>query len=159
MGKETIHVSIDENLLKIAKKNIPNLSKFFTQCLEAWLEYQDKNGDERGAELRQQFETMNMAKMKICLLLESSYYEENIEEKIENEKKTRAWLNIWKDYRRTTTYQPKAMTEATKILELTEEELEDIMWDAYEDFTHELKYQADLLDEWKYVKEHYPKWR
>lgn len=155
--KKDVTLSVDEDLLTIAKKHIPNLSKFFTECLESWLDYTDKNGEQRGAELLEQQKAMNMAKMKIYLLLEDTYYEENMEEKIRNKKNSDAWLRIWAPYRRGGKPDPKEMEEVMKILEIEdEEEMEDILFDAYQDFTHDLKDQQQLFDDWQYVKENYP---
>ena len=157
MAKEPINLSVDGDLLAIAKKHIPNLSKFFTECLEAWLDYQDKNDEQKAAELLNQTTKINDAKMKIFLLLEDTYYEENAEEQIKNKKLSDIWLTVWAPHRRRAKADPRDTQEAMEKLGLDEEELEDILFDAYHDFTHDLKDQPYLFDDWSYVRENYPK--
>lgn len=155
--KKDIKLTIDENLLAIAKKHIPNLSKFFTECLETWLDYQNKNDEQKAAELLKQTTKINDAKMKIFLLLEDTYYEENAEEKIKNKKNSDAWLRIWALHRRGAKADPRDMEEVRKILGIKdEEEFEDILFDAYHDFTHDLKNQPELFDDWNFIREKYP---
>ena len=154
--KKDVTLTVEENLLAIAKKHIPNLSKFFTECLETWLDYQDKDEDQRAAELLKQTAAINDAKMKIFLLLEDTYYEEDAEEKIKNKKLSDAWLRVWAPQRRRAKADPRDTQEVMEILDLTEEELDDILFDAYHDYTHKYKGQEYLFDDWSFVRENYP---
>lgn len=154
--KKDVNLTIDENLLAVAKKHIPNLSKFFTECLESWLDYQNKDDEQKAAELLKQTAKINDAKMKIFLLLEDTYYEENAEEKIKNKKLSDIWLTIWAPYRRGAKADPRDTQEAMEKLGLDEEELEDILSDAHYDYTKKYKGQEYLFDDWSFVRENYP---
>ena len=151
--KEKITISIDEETLKIAKENIPNISKFVEECFNAYFQFVTEDDEQRGEELRKNWEDFHRAKLNIHLLMNVDSENKQIEKVHENNLKL-AWLGIWKTYRFTQTYQKHAMEEAVKILHVSKEELEEVMEDclfaAKKDMT-----QLHIFDSWKYVEENY----
>ena len=151
--KEKITISIDEETLKIAKENIPNISKFVEECFNAYFQFVTEDDEQRGEELRKNWENFHRAKLNIHLLMNVDSENKQIEKVHENNLKL-AWLGIWKTYRFTQTYQPHAMEEAVKILHVSKEELEEVMEDclfaAKKDMT-----KLHIFDSWKYVEENF----
>lgn len=151
--KQQLKVTIDEKTLKLAKENIPNLSSFFEECLKAYFKFVTENDEERGEELRKAWEEFHRAKLNIHLLMNVDSENKQIE-KVHEENKRMAWMGIWRTYRFTQSYQPHAMEQACKVLNLTEKELELVMEDALFEAKKDMK-QLYLFDSWKYVEENF----
>lgn len=151
--KEKITISIDEETLKIAKENIPNISKFVEECFNAYFQFVTEDDEQRGEELRKNWEDFHRAKLNIHLLMNVDSENKQIE-KIHQNNLDITWRGIWKDYRFTQTYQEHAMEEAVKILHVSKEELEEVMEDclfaAKKDMT-----KLHIFDSWKYVEENF----
>ena len=81
-------------------------------------------------------------------------YENKHIEKMQEETKTNAWLQIWAPYKFTEKYPPHAMEEACKVLNLTEEELAAVMEKCSFKYAED-KTKAYIFDSWKYVEENY----
>ena len=149
--KQQLKVSIDEEILKLAKENIPNLSNFFEECLRAYFKFTTENDEQRGEELRKNWEDFHRAKLNIHLLMNVDTENKHLEKMHEKNKKL-AWLGIWKTYKFTQTYQPEAMKEACNVLNLTEKELELVMEDTMFEYAKD-KTKAYIFDSWKYIEE------
>lgn len=151
--KERTNISIDKELLELAKQHIPNFSNFVEECVKAYFQYTTENEEQRGEELRKAWEDFHRAKLNIHLLMNVDYENKHIE-KIHEENQTLAWLGIWKTYKFTQTYQPHAMEEACKILNLTQKELELVMEDCMFEYAKD-KTKAYIYDNWKYIEENF----
>lgn len=151
--KQQLKVSIDEEILKLAKEHIPNISKFVEGCFIAYFQFTTENDEQRGEELRKAWEEFHRAKLNIHLLMNVDYENKHIE-KVHEENKTRAWLSIWKDYKFTQRYQPHNMENACKVLNLTQKELELVMEDCMFEYAKD-KTKAYIFDNWKYIEENF----
>lgn len=151
--KQQLKVSIDEEILKLAKEHIPNISGFFEGCLRAYFKFTTENDEQRGEELRKAWEDFHRAKLNIHLLMNVDTENKHLE-KMQDKNKKLAWLGIWKDYKFTQTYQPHNMKEACKVLNLTQKELELLMEDAMFEYAKD-KTKAYIFDSWKYIEENF----
>lgn len=151
--KEKITISIDEETLKLAKEHIPNISKFVEGCFVAYFKFVTEDDEQRGEELRKNWEDFHRAKLNIHLLMNVDSEKKEIEKVHENNLKL-AWLGIWKTYRFTQTYQPQAMEEAVKILHVSKEELEEVMENCLIAAKNDMT-KLYIFDSWTYVEENY----
>ncbi|MBQ6512077.1 type II toxin-antitoxin system CcdA family antitoxin [Methanobrevibacter sp.] len=149
--KQQLKVSIEEDILKLAKEHIPNISKFVEECLIAYFKFTAENDEQRGEELRKNWEDFHRAKLNIHLLMNVDTENKHLE-KMQDKNKKLAWLGIWKTYKFTETYQPHAMEEACKVLNLTEEELKVVLEDTGFEYAKD-KTKAYIFDSWKYIEE------
>lgn len=151
--KQQLKVSIDEEILKLAKEHIPNISNFFEGCLRAYFQFVTENDEQRGEELRKNWEDFHRAKLNIHLLMNVDTENKHIE-KMHEENKTNAWLSIWGDYKFTHNYQKHKMEEACKVLNLTEQELAAVMESCLFSYNKD-KTKAYIFDNWKYIEENF----
>ena len=149
--KEKVTFSIDENLMKIVRENIPDRSEFVENCFKAYLSFAIENEEERGEELRKAWKEFHDSKLKIHLLMKVDYEGKDIEQLI-NKQKTDAWLTVWSDYRRVGSIQDWKIPKACKVLEISEDELKAVL--------ESTLYRAELdrtklyiFDDWKYIEE------
>ncbi len=151
--KEKVTFSIDAETMKLVREHIPNASKFVEECFNAYFKYVTADEENKGEELRKNWENFHQAKLNIHLLMKVDKEHKDIE-RVHQNTLDLAWRGIWKDYRFTQTYQPYAMEEAVKILHVSKEELEEVMEDclfaAKKDMT-----KLYIFDTWKHVKENY----
>lgn len=151
--KQSINLSIEENILEKIKENVPNVSQFVEDCFIAYLTFMTENDEERGEELRKQWENFHRAKVNIHLLMNVTY-ENNAIEKAQEEKQTMAWLGAWKYYRHSQSCPQPTKEEACKILKINERELDELMEDCLI-ASKKNPGEKYLFDNWKYVKENY----
>lgn len=149
MTKTKATLSIEKEVLEQAKKQIPNISEFFEECLTQYLGY--SNGLYPSAEASDLIETISRTQAKLHILNESNKVHENIV-KVENERLNRAWRFLWNDYRRRLKINPTLMEEATPILEVDEDTLEDIL-----DFAYVNREELGINFTWEEVYEKYQK--
>ena len=149
--KEKVTFSIDENLMKIVRENIPDRSEFVENCFKAYLSFAIENEEERGEELRKAWKEFHDSKLKIHLLMKVDYEGKDIEQLI-NKQKTDAWLTVWSDYRRVGSTQDWKIPKACKVLEISEDELKAVL--------ESTLYRAELdrtklyiFDDWNYIEE------
>ena len=151
MAKQALKITIDEDILEQVKNNIPNISEFVEGCFISYLTFAIENEEERGEELRKAWETFHKAKLDIHLLMKIDYKDKNIQNAIIKQK-NQAWLTVWSDYRRVGSTQYNKIEKASKKLEITTEELkqvlEDTLFKAKQDMT-----KLYIYDDWHYIQE------
>ena len=128
MSKKKITVSIDEDILKIAKKQMPNISEFFNECLREYLGL--TNGRYPTANAQDLIATIGKSQAKLFILNESFDVQENMK-LIENEKINRPFRALWNDYKRRLKPNQELMQDVLKVVDIDEDTLEDILDYAY----------------------------
>lgn len=149
--KEKVTFSIDEDLMKMARNNIPNMSAFIEDCFKAYLTYATETEEERGEELRQSWREFHRAKRNIHILMKVDFAQKDVENQIAKQK-TEAWLSVWSDYRKVESTQDFKLEKASKKLGITVEELNQVLFDslylAKADMT-----KLYIFDDWNYIQE------
>lgn len=88
MTKQRINISIDSELLKKAKRDIPNLSGFVEECLKHYLGYAE--GTVSVGNINEI--TAKISKLNVELfLINQNYNAEESMKRAEDEKKNKAW--------------------------------------------------------------------
>lgn len=129
MTKERVNISINKKLLEDAKKSIPNLSAFITECLEQYLGY--ANGTYPVANDQEILD--KIGKLQVELFISNQNYDVQEERmKAESHKRNSTWFQLWNDFKRRLTVNERFMDEAVKVLGLDAVVLEDML-----DFTYE----------------------
>lgn len=119
--KKTTTLKIDENVLYLAKREIPNISQFVENCLKTYLNI--TNDDDNVEEMQDALNTIKDAKLKIHLLSENQLNNKQVQNtntKLQNE----TWIKIWRSYYNNN---ETDLTEAVKIFGKTEQELKNMM--------------------------------
>lgn len=148
MTKKTIGLSIDENILQKAKKEIPNLSEFLEECLKHYFGY--ANGTFPIGNINDI--TTKIGKLQVELfLINQNYDTETAIKEAEEFEKDKAWRFLWNDYRIKLIADEMLMENAVKELEIDEDTLEDLLDELYE-----TKDEVDT-DSWDNVLEWYNK--
>jgi hypothetical protein len=151
MAKQHIKLSIDENILELVKDTIPNISGFVEECFKAYLMISGLSEQAKGEELRKAWETFRESQLRIHLLTKINY-EQQYQEKLEEKVKTDAWLNVWRDYRRTGTTQDNKIEESSEIIGITTQELKKVLNETYADSKNNME-NLHIYDEWNYIEE------
>ena len=129
MTKKTIGLSIDENILQKAKKEIPNLSEFLEECLKHYFGY--ANGTFPVGNINDI--TNKIGKLQVDLfLINQNYDTETAIKEAEEFEKDKAWRFLWNDYRIKLIADEMLMENAVKELEIDEDTLEDLLDELYE---------------------------
>ena len=149
--KEKVTFSIDKKIMDMVRNNIPNKSQFVEDCFKAYLSFMIENEEERGEELRQAWNNFHKAKLNIHLLMKVNYENKDIERVME-EQKTDAWLNVWADYRKTENTQKHKIEQSAKTLNLDTKTLKQLLHDTLYEYQKD-KTQAYIFDNWKYITE------
>ena len=148
MTKKTIGLSIDENILQKAKKEIPNLSEFLEECLKHYFGY--ANGTFPVGNINDI--TNKIGKLQVELfLINQNYDTETAIKEAEEFEKDKAWRFLWNDYRIKLIADEMLMENAVKELGIDEDTLEDLLDELYE--TND----AVDTDSWDNVLEWYNK--
>lgn len=146
MTKKSLKISIEEDILEKAKKNIPNLSGFVEECLKHYLGYAEGTipvGDINEI-------TDKIGKLQVELILINQNYDaEESMRRAEDEKKNKAWRFLWNDFRPRLIPDETLMEKAIEELGMNEEELEDIL-----DWVHITDVKVDT-NTWQDVLEKY----
>lgn len=108
--KKRTSINIDADLLEKAKREIPSISKFLTECLEIFLGVNDA----KIADMQTQIDIIKKAKLEIYLL---SQIDNNVEinENYDKDKINGAWIKLWGEYRRTSNINEKALNEISQM--------------------------------------------
>lgn len=127
--KKTIGLSIDENILQKAKKEIPNLSEFLEECLKHYFGY--ANGTFPVGNINDI--TNKIGKLQVDLfLINQNYDTETAIKEAEEFEKDKAWRFLWNDYRIKLIADEMLMENAVKELGIDEDTLEDLLDELYE---------------------------
>ena len=148
MSKVRTTLTIEEDVYEKAKKEIPNLSEFFEECLKHYLGYVDGTfpiGNINDI-------TDKIGKLQVELFLINQNYDmETAMKEAEQFEKDKAWRFLWNDYRIRLVPDELLMNKAVEELSVDEETLEDILDEVYE-----AKDEVDT-DSWNNVYEWYKK--
>ena len=122
--KKQLVLTIDEIVLKKAKENIPNLSKFIEECLKHYLglnagEYPVHNAKEL-------LNKISECQLELHLLNEENKLNDNIE-KAKQELIGSTWRRLYATHRDTKNVPKKQLDEAEKILGVSSSGLKDIL--------------------------------
>lgn len=125
MTKKRLELTIEEDILEQAKKQIPNMSQFFQQCLEAYLGINTQTlfyvPDAQTA-----IDTIRDAQTALFLLTERNKIEENIM-KAEEQEINIAWRRLYTTYRDQRVINQDYLKHASEVLNVDVEELTDIV--------------------------------
>ncbi len=126
--KNKITVSIDSEILEKAKKQMPNISEFFNECLKQYLGLAD--GIYPTADAKDIIDDISKSQAKLFILNQNYDYEKARKE-VEDEKVNRALRKLWNEYRKNMIVDEQSMSEALEILPVCAETLEDMLDFAY----------------------------
>ena len=148
MSKKRYDITVEQEVMEKAKKQIPNVSGFLEECLKQYLGI--GNNLAPTSKMGELVETISKSQLELYLINERG----NIEEaKVQAEQfeKDKAWRFLWNDYFRTLIPNTELMKNAVKILGIDEDTLEDLLDEVYE-----AKDSIDT-DNWDIVYEWYKK--
>ena len=123
MKKQSV-ITIDEIVLKQAKENIPNLSKFIEECLKHYLGL--NTGEYPVHNAKELLNKISECQLELHLLNEENKLNENIE-KAKQELIGYTWRILYATYRDTKNGPKKQLNEAEKILGVPSNELKNIL--------------------------------
>ena len=126
--KSKITVSIDDEVLEKAKKQMPNISEFFNECLKQYLGLAD--GIYPTANAKEVVDDIAKSQVKL-FILNQNYDYEKAQKDIEDEKVNRVLRKLWNEYRKNLTVDEQLMSEALEVLPADAETLEDMLDFAY----------------------------
>ena len=149
MTKKRIELTIDEDILEKAKKQIPNMSNFFQNCLEAYLGI-NINSLFYTSDAQESIDIIKNAQTALYLLTERNDVEENIKQ-AERDEINLAWRKLYTEYRDQRTINKDYLKHASEILNVPGEELTDIVEVCY---VYNRNDSVDVTD-WSAVYEAY----
>ena len=124
MTKQRINISIDSELLKKAKRDIPNLSGFVEECLKHYFGYAE--GTIPVGDINEITDKIGKLNVELILINRNYNAKENMK-RAEDEKKNKAWRFLWNDFRPRLIPDETLMKKAIEELGMNEEKLEDIL--------------------------------
>lgn len=122
MTRKTTTISIDEDILALAKREIPNVSIFVEDCLKAYLGFDNSN-------IRTVDE--NLQTIKQCLL--SIHYAtlkndvEQVNKTYDTKQMNEAWIKVWGNYRNNHNIVSKDLNQASMVLGVSSLELKNLL--------------------------------
>lgn len=122
--KKNVTITIDEELLEKAKKQIPNISGFVEECLKQYLGI--GNNLIHTSKMNELVETISKSQLELYLMNERGNIEE-AQEKAKQQEINLAWRRLYTEYRDTRTINQDKLKHASKILGVPCEELTDIV--------------------------------
>ena len=149
MTKKNFTITLEEDLLAKAKRQIPNMSQFFENCLTAYLGM-DNQSLFYTSDAQEAIDTIRNAQTALYLLTERNNIEENIKE-AEQEEIRLAWMRLYAEYRDQRTINKDYLKHASEILDVPGEELTDIVEVCY---VYNRNDSVDVTD-WSAVYEAY----
>ena len=126
--KSKITVSIDSEVLEKAKKQMPNISEFFNECLIQYVGLAD--GIYPTADANAIVNDIGKSQAKL-FILNQNYDYEKAQKDVEEEKINRALRKLWNEYRKNMVVDDQQMAEALEVLPVYAERLEDMLDFAY----------------------------
>ena len=143
MTKKSLKISIEEEILEKAKKQIPNISGFVEESLKHYLGYAD--GIFPVGNVNEINDMIGKLQLEMFLINQNYDVEESIKE-AENEEKNRAWRFLWNDYISRLIPNEKLLEKAIEVLGMNGEELEEILdWVYITDVEVDTNYWHDVL--------------
>ena len=124
MTKKQLILTIDEEIIKKAKKTIPNISGFVEECLKQYLGI--GNNLAPTSKMSELVETISKSQFELYLMNERSHIEEN-KKKAAKQEINLAWRKLYTTYRDTRTIDETLLENAVKTLGVPSEELRDIV--------------------------------
>ena len=124
MTKEPIKLSIDDEVLEKARKQIPNLSGFVEECLKQYLGIGFNLIPT--SKMNELVETISKSQLELYLMNERGNIEE-AKEKAAKQEINLAWRKLYTTYRDTRTINQDKLQYASEILNVPEDELVDIV--------------------------------
>lgn len=124
-GKKVTTVNIDAEVLRLAKREIPNISVFIEDCLRAFLGLDDKNI----TGIQDELNRIKEARLRIHLLSEEDDLNSSLEKCIDKKKVNEAWIKVWGVYRTSEVIYPADLENASNIISVSSEDLKDFMSD------------------------------
>lgn len=148
MTKKNINVTIDAELLKDAREQIPNISSFFESCLRNYL-----NGAFPVSDANKILQQIGKLQADLYLLNQSNSIQEKIKQK-ENAEKDKAWRFLWNDYSTRLILDDGLMEKAIEVLGIDADTLEDILdWALLTDVKVDTNYWEGVLKKYNKNKD------
>ena len=122
--KKQLILTIDEEIVDKAKKQLPNISAFVEQCLKNYLGI--GNGLVNTSNIHDLNETISKCQLELYLMNEKSNIQE-AQEKAEKQEINIAWRQLYTEYRDTRTINQDKLKHAVEVLGVDAEELSDIV--------------------------------
>ena len=122
--KKQLVITIDEIVVKKAKKNIPNISNFIEECLKHYLGL--NTGEYPVHNAKELLNKISECQLELHLLNEENKLNDNIE-KAKQELIGSTWRKLYATYRDAKNVPKKQLEEAEKILGVPSIELKDIL--------------------------------
>lgn len=140
MTKKNITITIEMELLKEAKEQIPNISAFVESCLRNYL-----NGTFPVSDANRIIQEIGKLQADLYLLNQINDLEQKIKDK-QNLEKDKAWRFLWNDYNTKLILDETLMTNAVELLGKDKEELEEILdWVLLTEIKVDTNYWEDVL--------------
>ena len=122
--KKQLILTIDEDIVDKAKKQIPNISGFVEECLKQYLGI--GNNLLLTSKMHELVQTISKSQLELHLMTERGNIEEAKQKAAEDEIRI-AWMKLYAEYRDTRTINQDKLKHASKVLNVPEEELIDIV--------------------------------
>ena len=124
-GKKVTTVNIDAEVLRLAKREIPNISVFIEDCFRAYLGLDDENI----TGIQDELNRIKDARLKIHLLSKEDDLNSSLENRMNKKKMNEVWIKIWGVYRTSEVIYPADLINASNIIGVSPEDLKDFMND------------------------------
>jgi hypothetical protein len=147
--KSKITISIDDEVLKKAKKQMPNISEFLNECLIQYLGLAD--GIFPTADVNDIVKDIAKSQAKL-FIINQNYDYEKAQKEIEDEKLNKALRGVWFEYSKTLLPEGDAFENALTVLNVDAETLEDML-----DFADMNRDELGLNFTWSKLCEMYEK--
>jgi hypothetical protein len=148
MTKEKATISIDSEVLDKARKQIPNLSGFIEECLKQYLGIGYNLIPT--SKMKELVDNISKSQLELYLMNERGNIEE-AQKKAAQQEINLSWRRLYTEYRDTRTINPTKLQHASETLQVSEEELVDIVEVC---FAFSRNDGVDVT-EWNDVFEHY----
>lgn len=150
MTKKNLMITIEEDVLQKAKKQIPNISEFLNECLKQYLGLAD--GIYQTANANDIINQIGRLQAELHII-NTNYDYEKAQKEMEEEKINRALRGIWNEYRKHLDVDDELMSETLMVLPVDDaEKLEDML-----DFAYEYQEELGLNFTWEQLFELYEK--
>ena len=124
MTKKRYDITIDDDIMEKAKKQIPNISGFVETCLKQYLGI--GNDLTPTSKMHELVETISKSQLELYLMNEKGNIEKE-KEKAELHELQFAWRQLYTEYRDTRTINQDKLKHASEVLGVSCDELTDIV--------------------------------